>query len=263
MDTLIEKLITNLDGSEIEGLGSFDKTDDQAIESLVNNNRVFNQEAIKYIKPLVIDSIKSFGVDTARNKWLPFVTNKDLTTAVPLEHGRMLHNEFQNGDLRVPAGLKKIAAAKWLIDPRTYKGDIYKLQALLLLSDVEEAKTFGDLETRPFEEILEASTRDQVEKILDKWQTKSGEETYSRGRGYRKGSRGSSGKKVPKSQKDWVEQVTDLISKASKDDVAKAAAKAHKEGRSVEDALYATVQELAASAEKSGGDSSGAGDTKS
>lgn len=264
MDNLTEKLLADREGKPLPNMDAFDKTDKEAVELLVKNNNIFDQAATKYIQPLIVDSIMQWGLNTAQNKFLLFAANPKISNVVvPLDHGRMIYSELQSGDLILPAGLKNIPAASWLFDPRTYKGDIYKLQALLLLSDTEEASKFGDVDHRPFDEVLKATSRDEVEKILSKWQTKSGEETYSRGRGYGR-RRGTSGKRVPKDKKDWIQQVVTLIKTTDLKSVEAAAAKAHKEGRSEEDAYAAFMQELAVGKESSaGGEADGAASKES
>lgn len=68
----------------------------------------------------------------------------------------------------------------WLFDPNTYvaasPGDLmYKIKALAFLS-TGEAAAYGDTKTRPFDQIIAARKKSEIQQILTNWQTKPGED---------------------------------------------------------------------------------------
>lgn len=246
MDKLEEKIISYISGPDAGNPIHVpeDRTDKYSIEQLVKNDSIFNQKITKYLQPLIVQSIIDYGVDTAKNKFLSFVnsTNLDkLKNPIPLEHGKMIMNELQSGDMKVPTGIGSHAGgsgdkAGWLFDDRTYQGDIYKLQALLLLSDPDRAVDFGDLRTRPWEDILNAKSRMEIEQILTNWQTKSGEEGVGGGaRRAAKRFKAALKDKVPDTVEEWIEYVKRTFKETgstSLDKVEGIAKKIYKKGMS-------------------------------
>lgn len=147
-----------------------------------------------------------YGVDTAQNHLLYFVSNPKISKVqVPFEHGKMIQKELQTHDLNDIYN-PKAHASEWLYDSRTYKGDIYKIKALFFLSDWDEAVKYGDINKRPFEEVLNATSKSEIETILSNWQTKDGSEEYTR----RSGRRGNK-KLLTKSQSYFVGDKRDVM----------------------------------------------------
>lgn len=192
-----------------------------------------------------------YGIDTAQNHLLYFVSNPKISKVqVPFECGKMIQKELQTHDLNDIYN-PKAHASEWLYDPRTYDGDIYKLKALFFLSDWDEAVKYGDINKRPFEEVLNATSKSEIETILSNWQTKDGSEEYSR-----RSSRRSSNKSLTKSQSYFVgdkkdvmerkENILDLMAdqvSASEKQLAKAINSVFKSDLS-DDALIAAVIKL-------------------
>ena len=147
-----------------------------------------------------------YGIDTAQNHLLYFVSNPKISKVqVPFECGKMIQKELQTHDLNDIYN-PKAHASEWLYDPRAYKGDIYKIKALFFLSDWDEAAKYGDINKRPFEEVLNATSKSEIETILSNWQTKDGSEEYTR----RSGRRGNK-KLLTKSQSYFVGDKKDVM----------------------------------------------------
>lgn len=143
-----------------------------------------------------------YGIDTAQNHLLYFVSNPKISKVqIPFECGKMIQKELQIHDLNDIYNVKAYAS-EWLYDPRAYRGDVYKLKALFFLSDWDEAEKYGPLNKRPFEEVLKANSKSEIETILSNWQTKDGSEQSSRRSG--RGSNTKAGKSSTKGQSYFV-----------------------------------------------------------
>ena len=252
---LIEKVLTSIDQKDEKGnplavdVETFDRTNKADIEQLVNNPHYFYQTPIQNIKDLIVRTIMDYGVDTARNHFLYFVANpgmKNLTVAIPYAHGVALQKELQDKELRA-VWTNWHKAQNWMFDDRAYKGDIFKLKALLLLSDPDEAARFGDLNKRPIEEVLDATSRAEVEKILENWATKDGSDSPSKSRRAKQNAKRFD-KDVPDSSEEWVKSVktlVDKITKAPAGDIEAAAKKSYKKGKAALAAMDDFIKEFA------------------
>lgn len=188
-----------------------DLADRKSVEALVDDENVFPQELVAKIKDLVIDSILRRGLDLARNPFLRFLMYKDKLRKsgiqIPQAQGKIIAQACENKEFKTfgSENLEDSFLNKWWAEPKAYKGDPYKIQALILLTDSEKAKKFGDLDARPLAEILDATSKKEVEDILTRWSAASGE----------KQERGSSFKRSPAAkgkvsdQDAWLKEVED------------------------------------------------------
>ena len=67
--------------------------------------------------------------------------------------------------------------AGWLINPKTFKGNTandieYKIKTLAFLSTKESSK-YGEISNKPFDEVLNANTKEEIQKIIGRWATDS------------------------------------------------------------------------------------------
>lgn len=249
---LEEKLITykagDKAGKPIENAEALDRTDRGAIENLTKNSDIFNQQTIAQIRPLIIDTIQDYGLDTAQNRFLYFAASPKLYQAdfvVPYEPARWIQKELQARDQQnINSDWNKTSL--WMFNSQSYQGDKFKIKALLLLSDPDEAERFGDLKTRPFDAIIKASSRKEVEDILQNWATKDGSESPSRARRYKANSKRFD-KDVPDSKEEWVKQLQDLMKKiqdAGTKGIESAAVKSYKKGKAALAALDDFLREF-------------------
>lgn len=181
------------------------------VQYLVDNEEIFPQEMIAQIKPVLVDAILKNGVDLARNPFLRFLIYKDKLKdsgiQIPQAQGKIIAQACNNTEFKTfgSENLENAFLNKWWTNPKAYKGDPYKIQALILLTDNSRAEKFGDLKTRPLAEILDATSKKEVEDILTRWSAASGE----------KQERGSSFKKSPAAkskvsdQDAWLKEVED------------------------------------------------------
>ena len=255
---LEEKLITykagDKAGKPVENADALDRTDRKAIEDFTKNSDIFNQQTISQIRPLLVDTIQQFGLDTARNRFLYFAASPKLYQAdfeVPYEPARMIQKELQAKDQQaINSNWNKTSL--WMFNPQAYKGDIFKIKALLLLSDPDEAERFGDLKTRPFDAVIKASSRKEVENILQNWATKDGSESHSKSYRARKNS-SRFDKDVPESREEWIKQLQTFIAninKAGAKGVEAAAAKSYKKGKAALAALDDFFKEFMTDSQK-------------
>ncbi len=194
-----------------------------------------------------------YGVDTATNSFLYFVTNPKLDSIqVPFERGHLIQKELQAGDLRHiylnSSGLKGNGTyiSKWLWDKRAYKGDIYKLKALLFLSDTDLAEDYGSLKLRPLEELLNATSKAEIDQILDNWQVASNTDstTKRRARSSKKDLKQALDKLVPDTIEEWVEYLKKTFSQEDPSRIEKAAKASYEKGKSGAIAMMDFVNEL-------------------
>lgn len=244
---LVEKILTSIDLKDDNNkplavdITKFDRTNRADIEQLVKNSHYFYQTPIQYIRDLIVQTIMDYGVDTARNHFLYFVASprmKELTVAIPYAHGVALQKELQDKELRTVWSNWSKAKA-WMFDDRAYQGDIFKLKALILLSDPDEAARFGDLNKRPIEDILNAKSRAEVEQILNNWATKDGSESPSRSHRLRSNAKRFD-KDIPDTVEKWIEFIQDMVKKlkeAPDSAIEAAAKKSYKKGEAALAAL--------------------------
>lgn len=202
MKLLIEKLI---DGISESDAASLDRTDPEKVMQVVHTASIFpNQPAIKSYEDVVADSIRKYGLDTARNKFLPFVVKNNIP--IGEVDAKIIQKAFQEGQINLTPGS---FASQWLYDERAYTGHTSKLNALVILSDPDEAAKYADPKTRKdlLKTLLPATTKEDIGDALDNWQTKDGTDADARGGG-KKGRGGSDGKskatKISKSDSDDV-----------------------------------------------------------
>lgn len=193
------------------------------VQYLVDNEEIFPQEMIAQIKPVLVDAILKNGVDLARNPFLRFLIYKDKLKdsgiQIPQAQGKIIAQACNNTEFKTfgSENLENAFLNKWWTNPKAYKGDPYKIQALILLTDNSRAEKFGDLKTRPLAEILDATSKKEVEDILTRWSAASGE----------KQERGSSFKKSPAAkskvsdQDAWLKEVEDHYKAAGLTDTKK------------------------------------------
>lgn len=67
--------------------------------------------------------------------------------------------------------------AGWLINPKTFKGNTandieYKIKTLAFLSTKESSK-YGEISNKPFEAVLDANTKEEIQQIIGRWATDS------------------------------------------------------------------------------------------
>ena len=176
MSYLVEHNIKYIKG-ENEGrpfeLDHPSKSDTDTITRILGDPDLFNQDFIRQVKGLLVDSIRTYGYEDS-NKFLTYVLTAqndehlaDKLKTIPFEHGEMIKNELEASTLK----LDNQFASKWLYNPQTYKGDIYKLQALLFLSDPDDAKDYGDIYDLPLDKILKSTTKKEIDEILHEWNT--------------------------------------------------------------------------------------------
>lgn len=193
------------------------------VQYLVDNEEVFPQKMIAQIKPILVDSILKNGVDLARNPFLRFLMYKDKLKnsgiQIPQAQGKIIAQACNNAEFKTfgSENLESAFLNKWWTNPKAYRGDPYKIQALILLTDNSRAEKFGDLKTRPLAEILDANSKKDVEDILTRWSAASGE----------KQERSSSFKKSPAAkskvsdQEVWLKEVEDHYKAAGLTDTKK------------------------------------------
>lgn len=255
---LEEKLITykagDKAGEPVENANALDRTNRKAIEDFTKNSNIFNQETISQIRPLLVDTIQQFGLDTARNKFLYFAASPELYRAdfaVPYEPARMIQKELQARDQQdIDSDWNETSL--WMFNSQAYQGDKFKIKALLLLSDSDDAERFGDLETRPFDAVIKASSRKEVEDILQNWATKDGSESYSKSYRAKKNSNRFD-KDVPESKEKWIKLLQTFIAninKAGPKGVEAAAAKSYKKGKAALAALDDFFKEFMTDSQK-------------
>lgn len=211
------------DPSKSEVPPQVDLTSREDIQKLVDNENAFPQNLIAQIKPILVDSILKKGLDLARNPFLRFLMYKnklaDSGIQIPQAQGKIIAQACENAEFKTfgSENLNNAFLNKWWTNPKAYKGDPYKIQALILLTDNSRAEEFGDLKTRPLAEILDATSKKEVEDILTRWSTASGE----------KQERGSSFKKSPAAkskvsdQDAWLKEVEDHYKAAGLTDTKK------------------------------------------
>lgn len=88
--------------------------------------------------------------------------------------------------------------AGWLINPKTFKGNTandieYKIKTLAFLSTKESSK-YGEVSNKPFDKVLNANTKEEIQSIIGNWATGSPTEDSSSTNKKKK----NSGKKMDK-----------------------------------------------------------------
>ena len=88
--------------------------------------------------------------------------------------------------------------AGWLINPKTFKGNTandieYKIKTLAFLSTKESSK-YGEVSNKPFDKVLNANTKEEIQSIIGNWATVSPTEDSSSTNKKKK----NSGKKMDK-----------------------------------------------------------------
>lgn len=191
MKLLIEKLIVDKDVAD-----NLDRTDPEMIMRIVNDASVFpNQDSIESFKEVIVDSIKKYGLDTANNKFLNFVVSPNMEKLgkddLSKTYAQVVQKAFQENNIKLAPGS---FASQWLWDKRAYDGHVSKLNALIILSDPEEADKYADPKTRKdlLPKLLAVRTQKDITDVLDNWQTRDG--TDSRGVGFSGKGRSGAGK---------------------------------------------------------------------
>lgn len=203
------------------------------IQYLVNDENVFPQKVIAQIKPILVDAILKNGIDLARNPFLRFLMYDDRLKnsgiQIPEAQGKIIAQACENKEFKTfgSENLENAFLNKWWTDPKAYKGDPYKIQALILLTDNQKAEQYGDLKTRPLTDILNATSKKEVEDVLTRWSAASGEKQD-------RGSSSPAAKNKVSDQDVWLKEVEDHYKAAGLTDTKKvldAARKVWKKGK--------------------------------
>lgn len=192
MKLLIEKLIVDKDVAD-----NLDRTDPEMIMRIVNDTSIFpnSNGELNSFKEVIVDSIKNYGLDTANNKFLNFVVSPNIEKLgkgdLSKAYAQVVQKAFQENSIKLAPGS---FASQWLWDKRAYDGHVSKLNALIILSDPEEADKYADPKTRKdlLPKLLAVRTQKDIADVLDNWQTRDG--TDSRNVGFRGGKHSGAGK---------------------------------------------------------------------
>ena len=129
-------------------------------------------------KASVLMSIQQRGTNTQANPYLRYAKRAakiDLITKVKdLQTFETISNLIDSGDIDLNS--RKLG---WLENERSYFAEtpddvLYKVKTLAFLNG-KNASRWGNLSTAPIEEVLNATTKEEIKKLLTGWQTKSGE----------------------------------------------------------------------------------------
>lgn len=192
------------------------------------------------------------GVDTRNNKILAFVADSRMSKlegkqAPSFDQGALLLPQIEDTNNIVDSsGQVRPFASSWLFDPRTYEGDIYKIKALILLSDEDEAKKYNPTDDVPLEDILKAKTKQAVEKVLSNWAVADGDSVDS------SSSSKSSKSTLPESKEDWVTYLKKVFPGVDASRLEKAATESYRKGRPMGEALIDFVTAMIKSVDLKG-----------
>lgn len=176
-----------------------------------------------------------YGVDTVHNKVLAFVTSSEISNLemkpITFEQGQLLFGEIQKSTHIVDSNGQLLPfAASWIFDPRAYDDDIYKLKALIFLSDEDIAKEYNPTDNVPLEDILNAKNKQEVDKVLNNWAVSDGSKSSG-------SSKPSGESTLPDSEADWITFLKNAFPGVDVRKLEQAARSSYRKGRPMGEAL--------------------------
>lgn len=147
----------------------------------------------------------------------------------------MIKTDLEDGKLKglisTKVGNNQSFVSKWIFDKRTYQGDNYKLA--LLLAVAENPDGYGEMKKFPLEDILNASSESELNRLARDWTVKSKEASPTD----QQGSGDNSGDSIPSKVEDWIAYLKTAFSKEDVTTVEKLAKSTYKKGTTIGAAL--------------------------
>lgn len=176
------------------------------VDALTRNKRYFpHQNIIENYREVLTNSIMKNGL-REDNKFLNWAVDNKIP--INAKMAQLMQQYLQSRKLELDENYCIDFEGKgnnWPVNKKAFTS-VYKLQALLFLSDEDQAEDFGDLNYRPFAQVLEATTDKEVAKIVDSWQSREGT-----GRDVPYGSRRTTEKIQNNVYKDSQEAIADVL----------------------------------------------------
>ena len=175
---LVEKnILSNAESAELLTRSGSDKT--AYLKYMAKKNFGTDPDYSVY-EGTLIDSMETYGTDTAQNKFLQYIVTK---SGVPFNMKQsqpyLIYKLLDNAESNVVTGAA--AQKSWLYNPNSYNGSDFKIKALAFLSS-KDAERYGDLKARPTQKILNTTDDELIKTLLSNWQTKDGEQEAKRHR---------------------------------------------------------------------------------
>lgn len=215
---LVEKnILSKAEAAELLTRSGKDKT---AYLDYIAKKNFGNDSDYAVYRETLLDSMETYGTDTAQNKFLQYVVTK---SGVPfhMKQGQpyLIYKLLDNAEANIVTGAA--AQKSWLYTPNSYNGSDFKIKALAFLSS-RDAEKYGNLKTRPTQEILNTTDDELIKTLLSNWQTKDGEQEEKH---HRSSSRKSSpvslfskdSKKVAEDKAQKLELIKSTYSSSTKD----------------------------------------------
>lgn len=157
-----------------ETMGDLRTKDRLEVDVFTRNTQYFpNQNIIKNYREVLVDSIMKNGL-REDNKFLNWAVDNQIPITSKI--AEMMRKYLQEGKLVLDNRYNidfNGEGRDWPVNSKAFTSE-YKTQALLFLSDEDQAEDFGDLDTRPFKKVLEARNDQEIADIVDSWQTREG-----------------------------------------------------------------------------------------
>lgn len=131
------------------------------------------------LKTEAVNSILERGTKYDDNPFLRYLKmvakNNDVTGVNNIRVFETIRDLIQRGDIDI-TNTRKL---RWLNNAlaytaRDYESSIFKIKALALLTS-NKASNYGKVADIPFDDILRATTKDEISVLLTSWQTKYGD----------------------------------------------------------------------------------------